>query len=346
MASFRSRYLSQLLGASFRREPDNWADYRFGPFSGTISIPDFQRWVELVLDRADDFAWLESQLADDASRKVLMDVLLYRSLGHLRVRHRHSTPAHAAFCADLDTGNSRFSVLEKDVGAGGNHAAHLVRLEPEGIVAQVAPNFLVDVVHNHQYTLDRPGIRVAVEPGDVVFDCGTCWGETALLFAHRAGPSGRVHAFEVMPENLVVMRKNIQRNPSLAPRIAVVEGAIAARSGEVVRFAYQGLASHRSRGGEVEVTTLSLDDYATTQGLDRVDVLKFDIEGGESGALDGAVRTIQDRKPKIMISAYHRMDDLLVLPRRLRALRPHARMFLDHHTIHGEETVLYVEGGV
>lgn len=274
-----------------------------------------------------------------------MNVLLFRCLGALRVRHHRSTPEAAAFRATLDTGNSRFAIVDRDVLVDGSWRVHRVRLEPEGIVAQVAPNFLVDIIDSDEYILDRQGARVAVEPGDVVLDGGACWGETALLFSHRVGPTGAVHAFELNPSNLAVLRDNLSRNPSLAPRITVVERALAARSGETLRFADQGLASHRHGKGTIVAETVTVDDHVRATGLDRVDVLKLDIEGGEAAALDGAVDTIRGLRPKLMVSAYHRMDDLVVLPRRLRRLRPHARMFLDHHTIHAEETVLYVEGG-
>ncbi len=345
MTAFRELFLRRLLAATWDVQKDNWPEYRYGPLHGRVDIAGHAKWLDLVVSRADELGWLYTQLADDHSRAVLMDVLLYRCLGPHRVRHRRSTPEAAAFRAALDTGNDRFSIVDRDVLVQGTWRVHRVRLHPEGIVAQVAPNFLVDIVDGDEYHLVRPGVRITVEPGDVVLDGGACWGETALLFAHRVGAAGAVHAFELSPKNLAVLRDNLARNPELAARVTVVQRALAARSGETLRFADQGLASHQHRGGAIAAETLTVDDHVRAAGLDRVDVLKLDIEGGEAHAIDGAVDTIRRLKPKLMISAYHRMDDLIVLPRRLRQLRPDARMYLDHHTIHGEETVLYVEGG-
>ena len=91
--------------------------------------------------------------------------------------------------------------------------------------------------------------------------------------------------------------------------------------------------------------TVRIDDVVQSLKLDRVDFLKMDIEGAEGGALLGAQDTIRRFRPKLAISAYHRVGDLYVLPRLIRKLLPDYRLHLDHHTIHGEETLIYAVCG-
>jgi phosphoenolpyruvate synthase/pyruvate phosphate dikinase len=49
-------------------------------------------------------------------------------------------------------------------------------------------------------------------------------------------------------------------------------------------------------------------------GIDKVDYLKFDIEGAEREALKGAADLLRRSKPRLMLDAYHKPDDLAVLP--------------------------------
>jgi len=78
-----------------------------------------------------------------------------------------------------------------------------------------------------------------------------------------------------------------------------------------------------------------------SEALEAVDFIKMDIEGSEDAALRGATHTIRRFHPKLAISAYHLPGDWWTLARRVRAIDPAYRLYFDHHTIYGEETVLY-----
>jgi hypothetical protein len=41
------------------------------------------------------------------------------------------------------------------------------------------------------------------------------------------------------------------------------------------------------------------------------------------------------------VSIYHSMEDMVALPLLVHEIEPGYRLYLDHHTIHSEETVLY-----
>ncbi len=47
---------------------------------------------------------------------------------------------------------------------------------------------------------------------------------------------------------------------------------------------------------DIEVTALTLDVFADVHALDRVDILKMDIQGGELSALRGASRLLKERR--------------------------------------------------
>ena len=66
---------------------------------------------------------------------------------------------------------------------------------------------------------------------------------------------------------------------------------------------------------------MPLDDIVDDLGLDRVDVIKMDIEGAERVALQGARRTIRRFRPRMAICTYHRIDDPRAVPEQVLAIR-------------------------
>ena len=57
-------------------------------------------------------------------------------------------------------------------------------------------------------------------------------------------------------------------------------------------------------------------------------ILKFDVEGMERWALKGCLSTIAAYKPKLVVSAYHRSEDLIALPLLIDSLRTGYRFYL------------------
>ena len=64
--------------------------------------------------------------------------------------------------------------------------------------------------------------QLRVRPGDVVFDVGYGSGWQTALLAQLAGPSGRVYAFEVVPELCALGKGNLEKYPHLSKRVELV----------------------------------------------------------------------------------------------------------------------------
>ena len=60
----------------------------------------------------------------------------------------------------------------------------------------------------------------------------------------------------------------------------------------------------------------------------HVDYIKFDVEGAEREALLGCTETISACKPRMLVSLYHRSEDLFALPLLVKALCPDYRLYL------------------
>ena len=67
----------------------------------------------------------------------------------------------------------------------------------------------------------------------------------------------------------------------------------------------------------------------------------MDIEGAEQPALRGAIQTLKRDRPRLAISLYHSMDDMVQIPRWIADLDRGYRFYLGHETIFDAETVLF-----
>ena len=74
----------------------------------------------------------------------------------------------------------------------------------------------------------------------------------------------------------------------------------------------------------VEVRALPLD---AVLGGARVDYIKYDVEGSEREALDGSIQTLTAHAPTLLVSLYHRSEDLFALPLHLHKIAPHYNGF-------------------
>lgn len=75
----------------------------------------------------------------------------------------------------------------------------------------------------------------------------------------------------------------------------------------------------------VEVSADSLDNIL---GGERCDYIKYDVEGSERNALLGSAETIRRYRPELLVSVYHRSEDLFDLPLLIHSLRPDYRLYL------------------
>jgi len=164
--------------------------------------------------------------------------------------------------------------------------------------------------------------HVAPCPGDVLLDVGGFRGETAIVFADRVGPRGKVFAFEPVGASYRSMVENIRDNGLDGIVTPVNKGCSSvSRSAKVISAAAGAPWSYVCEGdGAVDVELVSLDDFVRSHGLKKVDFIKADVEGYESDVLNGAQWVLRTFKPRLAIALYHKSSDLVEIPRLVRSL--------------------------
>jgi hypothetical protein len=91
--------------------------------------------------------------------------------------------------------------------------------------------------------------------------------------------------------------------------------------------------------GAGQADAVALDDEIADD--DTPLLIKIDVEGAEAAALAGARRIIQHRRPSVVLSIYHRPDDLWELPAALHALDLSGRLFIRTLGEDGMDVVCY-----
>jgi len=137
-------------------------------------------------------------------------------------------------------------------------------------------------------------IRRVLRRDDVVFDVGANIGWYTVNMA-SAVPHGTCHAFEPMPPTMERLRANCELN-GIGANVRFNQVALGYEQGEVTLHSFDSLGhGHNSLStrGRTDFTSwavpmTTLDCYITESGIDRVDLVKMDVEGAEMGVMQGA----------------------------------------------------------
>jgi FkbM family methyltransferase len=156
-----------------------------------------------------------------------------------------------------------------------------------------------------------PILRPVLPRDGVVFDVGAHAGQMTKLFAIMA-PQGKVFAFEPGAYALAILRPMLRLRGR--GRISVEPIAFGAKPGTLTlstpikRSGSLGFGlSHLGQGAEGgkvyshEVTVETIDRYVAAKGLNRLDLIKADIEGWEMQLLLGAPETLARLRPVVFL---------------------------------------------
>lgn len=174
------------------------------------------------------------------------------------------------------------------------------------------------------------------DPGDGILDygryktyvdLGAYTGDTVRITSERMTHLRRVYALEPEPR---AYRKLTEYAAAVGtPEILTYNAAAWSCETTLDFTAGSGRGSSASarthKGAHTKITpALSVDGIVT----DHIDYIKFDVEGAEAEALRGASVTIHRDRPDLLISVYHRTEDLLELPDQVLDLCPDYKLYL------------------
>ena len=162
---------------------------------------------------------------------------------------------------------------------------------------------------------------------EVYVDLGAYNGDTVEEFLQLCGGNYEsIYALEPDSRNYKKLSERFRGKE----RLFAYNAAAWEKDGTLTFFRRSGRNSsiNDGRGKAVEIAARSVDSILCGK---PATFIKLDVEGCEKEALLGAANTISQYKPKLVVSLYHRTEDIIVLPALIKKLRGDFTLQLRHH---------------
>jgi FkbM family methyltransferase len=173
----------------------------------------------------------------------------------------------------------------------------------------------------HNYSSARiTGERIAIRMGvggksnPVVFDVGANEGQW-LADVLACCPSACIHAFEPQAS---LARQVARKHSGVSVNnlaLADVAGTLelcdyAAHKGSQHATLLKGVIDgiHHGKARYIQVPVGTVDEYCMQRGIDRIDLLKIDVEGFEFKVLQGARRMLEEQRVDVIQFEFNEMN--------------------------------------
>jgi FkbM family methyltransferase len=152
--------------------------------------------------------------------------------------------------------------------------------------------------------------------GDVIMDCGAHIGNCTMLFSRLVGENGLVIALEPFEESFKTLKCRINRL-NRKNIIAINKGVWNVTGCFLLKIFSNTLSCQvatnlhptNNSNNSTYIDCVTIDDLLDELKLNRLDMIKMDIEGAEIEALQGSEKTLSNYCPHVAIASYHNRDD-------------------------------------
>ncbi|MCL2077849.1 MAG: FkbM family methyltransferase [Oscillospiraceae bacterium] len=176
-------------------------------------------------------------------------------------------------------------------------------------------------------------LNIKKDGSEVFLDFGAYDGDTVQEFVESVDWNfNKIYAFEPDFRSFCKLRRRHYLLP--AEKFKAINAAAWSSDGEE-SFSHAG--GRQSALGETgkgkKTTTVKADTFCKNHEKSPIKptLIKMDVEGCEAGALSGAAEILNKFKPKLMVSAYHRTEDLLELPLLINSINSKYEIYLRRH---------------
>jgi FkbM family methyltransferase len=159
------------------------------------------------------------------------------------------------------------------------------------------------------YELEQVALlRHALDPGMTFVDVGAQIGYFSIIAAALVGAGGAVYSFEPDPDCF----SRLAANSCAYPWVTAHKSAVADRTGEITFYrspkqsesGWGAIFSEKdSKRAQLSVRVCALDNWMSVEGIERIDVLKMDVEGAEYRVLEGAQAVVAKTRPMMWVEA-------------------------------------------
>lgn len=172
---------------------------------------------------------------------------------------------------------------------------------------------------------------------EIFIDAGVYDAMTSVEFARWTNNNyKKIYLFEISKAHEKMCRRNLEKY-GINNYELIMMGTWSKRD-KVLFEENGGEAGGYVSEGNGTVDVISIDEQLAGS---EATFIKMDVEGSEYQSLLGAKKTIQKYKPRLAISAYHKIGDFIELPALLSEINPEYHFAYRHYATNMWETVLY-----
>jgi len=140
----------------------------------------------------------------------------------------------------------------------------------------------------------------------IIFEIGANRGNVVLKYLEHF-PKGTYHCFEPFPATFEILKSQFDNNKNVHCYNLAVADKIEKKqffvnknvdTNSLLRPQKAGLSSDAKVKNEytIDVQTTTIDSICEQKEINRIDILKMDIQGGELAALKGAVKMLSQKR--------------------------------------------------
>lgn len=329
----------------------------------TIFLKEFDKWNavidEVVTNRInqpnnidEQFAWLIDHVTYVDS-KVICGLIKERLLRYNENELREINyffQDHARMFGTLDTYNGIYEVVFDRVNSLIEHKDDFIWLYHK-LGDYRSKQVLVNTLYNW-LTFDQKYLESMCENNykdyydldllqcdqdEVIVDLGAYIGDSALDFISTFRRYKKIYCYDITPRHIEIMQHSLKEYDGIEVRYK----GVGAKQGKLFRNLGRDAGNYlteQNYGNEIDVVTID-DDI-----LEKVTLIKMDIEGGEQDALKGCKRHITEERPKLLICVYHNNRDIVEVPKMIMEMRDDYKLYLRSNGKHKwvpQELVLF-----
>jgi len=159
----------------------------------------------------------------------------------------------------------------------------------------------------------------------VFVDVGANVGDTALSFIDTYGKDNysKIYCYEITNLSSSLLKSSL----ATYPNIVFCKKAVGDVFVSTFVKEHDDISANRVGEGTTEVFQVTLDEDIT----EPISMIKMDIEGAETKALQGCKKHIQNDAPTLLISVYHRNEDLVGIPKLIDSMNSNYDYYLRYY---------------
>ena len=151
-----------------------------------------------------------------------------------------------------------------------------------------------------------------IKEDNTVIDVGANMGEFSLIASKKIGPKGNVISIEPLKQAVFWLKKNYILNGF--SNYEILEKAVGNNSGTMTLYKKSSSSVQGTLDPDItkreyipsgEILVETIDEIISTRNIDKVDILKIDVEGFEYEVLSGCKNSFKQNKIKKIICEIH-----------------------------------------